>query len=156
MKKILLPLSLKSIVLLFLFFANHLSAQTLPEIDIKVVSKNYFEICRQLDAYFATEYVEETDCPDNAFVKYQRWKWWWRDRVQSDGSFPNLRAQWLEYQKHFVAAAQNRDGQPMWTNTPVARPDTAPEPFQPARPAQTVRQRCSDKGYADRSGKLHP
>ncbi|MBC7777752.1 MAG: hypothetical protein H7246_20125, partial [Phycisphaerae bacterium] len=93
-------------------------SQTLPEVDTPITSRNYFEICQQLDAYFADEYDadEDTECWDNSFVKYQRWKWWWRDRVQTDGAFPNLRAQWLDYQKHFVAAAQNRDGQPTWVN----------------------------------------
>jgi photosystem II stability/assembly factor-like uncharacterized protein len=92
---------------------------TLPEVDIPITSHNYFEICQQLDAYFASDYdaaKEEAECWDNPLVKYQRWKWWWRDRVQADGSFPDMRAQWLEYQKHFVAAAQSRDEQALWKN----------------------------------------
>jgi len=96
-----------------------LSQTTLPEVDIPITSRNYFEICQQLDSYFATEYdaeKEEAECLDNPLVKYQRWKWWWRDRVQADGSFPNLRAQWLDYQKHFTAAAQSREEQPLWKN----------------------------------------
>ncbi len=95
------------------------SQTTLPEVDIPITSHNYFEICQQLDTYFATEYdaeKEEAECWDNPLVKYQRWKWWWRDRVQADGSFPNLRAQWLDYQKHFVAASQSREEQPLWKN----------------------------------------
>jgi photosystem II stability/assembly factor-like uncharacterized protein len=92
---------------------------TLPEVDIPITSHNYYEICQQLDTYFASDYdkaKEEAECWDNPLVKYQRWKWWWRDRVQADGSFPDMRAQWLEYQKHFVAAAQSRDEQPLWKN----------------------------------------
>ena len=102
---------------LFSYFSG-IAQTTLPEVDIPITSHNYFEICQQLDAYFADEYnaAEDTDCWDNSFVKYQRWKWWWRDRVQADGSFPNLRAQWLDYQKHFTTNAQNRGGQPTWTN----------------------------------------
>ena len=108
-------------LLLILCLLGSLSAvaqTTLPEVDIPITSRNYFEICTQLDAYFAEEYLAEddTECWDNQFVKYQRWKSWWRDRVQSDGSFPNLRTQWLDYQKHFTARAQNRDGQPEWKN----------------------------------------
>lgn len=111
----------KSFLLFALLFCFVVSAhsQTLPDLNIPISSRNYFEICKQLDAYFADEYNadDDTECWDNQFVKYQRWKWWWRDRVQVDGSFPNLRAQWLDHQKHFVtAAAQNRDDQPVWKN----------------------------------------
>lgn len=103
---------------LCLFGALQIQAQTLPEVDIPITSRNYFEICQQLDEYFAHEYDadSDTECWDNQKVKYQRWKWWWRDRVLADGSFPNLRAQWLDYQKYFVAAAQNRDNPPLWKN----------------------------------------
>ncbi|MFN0034171.1 MAG: VPS10 domain-containing protein [Saprospiraceae bacterium] len=108
---------------LLLHFAG--SAQTLPDVDIPISSRNYLEICQQLDAYFAEEYDAGADaeCWDNQFVKYQRWKWWWRDRVQADGSFPNLRAQWLDHQKHFAApaAAQNRGGQPVWKSEGPAK-----------------------------------
>jgi photosystem II stability/assembly factor-like uncharacterized protein len=102
-----------------LFHFQGITQTTLPEVDIPITSHNYFEICQQLDEYFAHGYdaeKEEADCWDNPLVKYKRWKWWWRDRVQADGSFPDLRAQWLEYQKHFVAAAQSRDEKPLWKN----------------------------------------
>lgn len=111
MKKLLLALGL--------FGSSIALAQTtLPDVEIPITSRNYFDICQQLDAYFVEEYNadDDTDCWDNEKVKYQRWKAWWRDRVQADGSFPNLRAQWFDYQKHFKAAAQNRNEQPIWTN----------------------------------------
>jgi photosystem II stability/assembly factor-like uncharacterized protein len=120
---------MKKLILAICLF-GHFSgnAQTLPDVEIPITSRNYFEICAQLDAYFAQENVvqehnpaEEEECWDNAHVKYQRWKWWWRDRVQADGSFPNLRAQWVDYQKHFAAAAQNRDDQPVWKNEGPAK-----------------------------------
>ena len=70
---------------LFLFGSVFLTAQTLPDVNIPITSRNYFEICQQLDAYFADQYAleDDTDCWDNQMVKYQRWKWWWRDRVQA-------------------------------------------------------------------------
>ncbi|MCC7465500.1 MAG: T9SS type A sorting domain-containing protein [Saprospiraceae bacterium] len=103
---------------LLLLLQCTLFAQTLPDVDIPVTSRNYFEICQQLDAYFAEEYQQEadTDCWDNQRVKYERWKWWWRDRVKADGSFPDLRAQWMEYQKSVASAALDRNEQPIWTN----------------------------------------
>jgi len=45
----------------FLLIFNLLSAQNLPEVDLPVVSKNYLEICTQLDEYFKTEYRPEED-----------------------------------------------------------------------------------------------
>lgn len=111
----------RSLPLLLVLLVQHLSAQTLPEVDVPVVSKNYFEICRQLDAYFEEEEAEpkaekETDCWDNEFVKYQRWKWWWRDRVNADGSFPELREQWLENRQRLAQGAQDRGIVPVWQN----------------------------------------
>jgi photosystem II stability/assembly factor-like uncharacterized protein len=92
---------------------------TLPQVSVPIQSRNYYEICQQLDEYFADEYNPNAageDCWDNSKVKYQRWKWWWRDRVKPDGSFPDMRAQWLEYQKHFKAAALDRNDTPVWKN----------------------------------------
>lgn len=103
-----------------------LSAQTLPEVDIPITSRNYHEICAQLDDYFAHDFdleEAEEECADNAWVKYQRWKWWWRDRVNADGSFPDLRAQWLASQK-ISAKALNRNGSPTWKHEgPVKNPN---------------------------------
>ena len=43
---------------LLLFAALNLSAQTtLPNVDVPVTSRNYYEICAQLDAYFAENTV---------------------------------------------------------------------------------------------------
>jgi hypothetical protein len=71
---------------LFLLLNCSVFAQTLPDLDIPITSRNYHEICKQLDDYFADEYLQEedTDCWDNKRVKYERWKWWWRDRVKAD------------------------------------------------------------------------
>ena len=96
------------------FIAATSAAQTLPDVDIPVTSRNYHEICRQLDAWFATDPESATDCPDNDMVKYLRWKWWWRDRVNPDGSFPELREQWLESRKLEAASAADRNNSPVW------------------------------------------
>ena len=84
------------------------------EWKIELNGKTYPEICTELDARFATEYHPEGDCPDNEWVKYQRWKWFWRDRVQPDGTLPDLKAQWLDYSKAQAALAQQRNSQPSW------------------------------------------
>lgn len=121
---------MKKILLAGLIFsALSIRAQTLPDIEVAITSQNYYEICAQLDAYFVdaqqAKAVDEEECWDNNFVKYQRWKWWWRDRVQADGSFPDLRAQWLAYQTEIKAVSQNRDEQPIWKNEgPTKNPNS--------------------------------
>ena len=121
----------KSFILfaLFLFLLTALRAQTLPEVGVQVNSRNYFKIVAQLDDYFQHEYKAAEDpaedCWDNAFVKYQRWKWYWRDRVLTDGSFPDLGAQWMEAQKYFAGnTAQDRGGSSVWQHEgPVKNPN---------------------------------
>lgn len=105
-----------SMLLLLLAISHVLTSQTLPEVDVPVESKNYLEICAQLDAYFKNKSEDNTNadaCWDNNFVKYQRWKWWWRDRVNADGSFPELREQWLESRQR-QSLVQDRGIQPSW------------------------------------------
>lgn len=37
---------------------------------------------------------------DNDYFRYKRWEWYWKDRVQEDGSFPDLLEQALIYNQH--------------------------------------------------------
>ncbi len=92
------------------------TAQQLPEMPIQIQSDNYYEICQQLDAYFAEEYDEaaDTDCWDNERVKYERWRWLWRDRVLPNGNFPDMGAQWLDFQKAKASAQAESAAQPLW------------------------------------------
>ncbi|HND87692.1 MAG TPA: hypothetical protein PK971_05150, partial [Saprospiraceae bacterium] len=92
--------------------------QTLPPVSIPVHSRNYHDICRELDAYFQHDYrptEAEEECWDNPLLKYARWKWFWRDRVLPDGSFPEPADTWLEGQKYFGSGAAQR-GAPVWLN----------------------------------------
>lgn len=107
---------MRLILLAFLLFSTASFAQTLPRVTT-VQSNNYHEICRQLDRWFAERpELTETDCWDNDYVKYQRWKWYWRDRVNPDGSFPDLKAQWNERRRAQAQVAAQRDAQPVWQN----------------------------------------
>lgn len=105
---------------LLLLVFNHLHGQTLPHVNVKVTSRNYYDICQQLDAYFKNDYRPsevEAECWDDPKVKYARWKWYWRDRVNADGTFPEPAEQWAESQKHFGSgAAESRGGGNVWQN----------------------------------------
>lgn len=76
--------------------------------------QNYFDICRQMDEWFENEYIPETDCWDDEWVKFQRWKYIWRDRVMPDGSFPPLHEQFDAY-RQARAESSSRNGGPDWT-----------------------------------------
>ncbi|MEZ4919786.1 MAG: T9SS type A sorting domain-containing protein [Saprospiraceae bacterium] len=106
---------MKKSLLLFVFAALFFSAgsQELPDVGIELPKGNYFAICERLDAHFVDYEQEDTDCWDNQFVKYQRWKWFWKDRVMPDGSFPDLKTQWVEQQKARAKVA-SRGNQPQW------------------------------------------
>lgn len=95
---------------LFLFVSIALSAQ---ESDHPRTNQNYFDICRQMDEWFETEYVPETDCWDDEWVKYQRWKYTWRDRVMPDGSFPPLAEQYDTYRR-LQTGSVSRNNSPEW------------------------------------------
>lgn len=34
---------------------------------------------------------------DDEKLKFERWKWYWRDRVTESGEFPDLQRQWVIY-----------------------------------------------------------
>jgi hypothetical protein len=108
----------QTITLICCLFLGQIAAfgQFLPELPIPIESDNYYEICQQLDAYFAEEYHEadDTDCWDNERVKYLRWQWLWRNRVLPDGTFPDMGTQWLDYRKGRAPLGMSISVNPRW------------------------------------------
>jgi len=53
---------------------------------------NFFEIQKEVNEYFDDKYCEEPECvgDDSEYHKYKRWEWYWENRVNEDGSMPNL------------------------------------------------------------------
>lgn len=79
---------------------------------------NYFDICAKADVYFQTDQVSETrraeHFGDGEFRAYQRWKWYWKTRVDENGNFPDLAAAHAEVNQLFP---QNRAAaSSTWTN----------------------------------------
>ncbi|MBK9107407.1 MAG: hypothetical protein IPM92_03245 [Saprospiraceae bacterium] len=73
---------------------------------------DYYEICRKADkmirknkleneAYREGEFRKNKnkDFLDDDKLKFERWKWYWRDRINADGTFPDLLQQWEVYNR---------------------------------------------------------
>lgn len=56
-------------------------------------SGNYFEICRKADSAFAGQshvFDQRRGFGDGEYHEYERWKWYWKTRVDEHGNFPDL------------------------------------------------------------------
>ncbi len=76
---------------------------------------DYKDICKKADkmirknklddeSYREGEYRKEKgtkDFLDDEKLKFERWKWYWRDRLTEDGKFPDLQRQWTLYNQVF-------------------------------------------------------
>ena len=126
---------MKNIILLLIFFSlftNILNAQV---IDYKNASlkpgANYYTIIKSVREYFNQQraiLISDNKNPekDNNFrelnSQFERWAFFWQDRVNPDGSFPNSSAGW----KNAIQANPNlietsspniiETGVPTWTN----------------------------------------
>ncbi|MBK8955034.1 MAG: T9SS type A sorting domain-containing protein [Saprospiraceae bacterium] len=71
---------------------------------------NYHKICKKAEKLIRKNKIENEayregefrkkkskDFLDDDKMKFERWKWYWRDRVNEDGSFPDLLSQWQVY-----------------------------------------------------------
>lgn len=104
---------MKNLILLLGFLLVWMSANA----QVRALSEyiedghNYYEICRKGDkmvrknkleneAYREGEFRKKKnkDFLDDDKLKFERWKWYWRDRVHEDGSFPDLLSHFNKYQ----------------------------------------------------------
>lgn len=70
---------------------------------------NLLEIDRIAQQYFANKTLQKKGkFDDNEYVKYMRWYWHWKNRVNADGSLPDLNAQAEIYRSLNAGAAPNK------------------------------------------------
>lgn len=88
---------------------------------------NFFEIKEKAEQWFAERNAfkmkDLREIPrvngernfDKEYHKFQRWVWFWQDRVHPDGSFPDLRKNLSVYKKSHSKSHQKNIG-PQWIN----------------------------------------
>ena len=102
---------MKNTLALILLVCNGLfaNAQVTMSDTLGRVKNNFFVIEKTASAYFGTKYEANNGVPiykskyfnsdsglvafnkiDGEWAKYNRWAWYWRDRILPDGSFPNV------------------------------------------------------------------
>lgn len=60
---------------------------------------NFIEIKNIAHTYFENDNTKWKTQNDNEYIAYMRWEWFWESRVNPDGSFPDLNAQYEIYKK---------------------------------------------------------
>ncbi|MBK6331198.1 MAG: T9SS type A sorting domain-containing protein [Bacteroidetes bacterium] len=83
-----------------LLVSGFLFAQA-PKLNTLLQGKtNFFEIENIAKTYFANKEIKgKGKFEDNEYVRYMRWYWHWKSRVNADGSFPDLLAQHEIYEQ---------------------------------------------------------
>ncbi len=77
-------------------------------------SSNFFEIQEAAGDFF--QHQSDVDVPDNDYVKYKRWEWYWKSRIMPDGSFPDLMNNQRIFQDAKNSVDDSRDLTSPWTN----------------------------------------
>ncbi len=84
--------------LIFSITSSSLFAQELKLSQLLQGKTNFIEIENIANEYFSSKDIRTKGLfEDNEYVKYQRWQWQWKSRVNADGSFPDLNAQYEIY-----------------------------------------------------------
>ncbi|MBL0048714.1 MAG: T9SS type A sorting domain-containing protein [Bacteroidetes bacterium] len=82
-----------------------------------------FELIKEsADSFFKSDEAEKSaaskvEKEDNDYLRYKRWEWYWKDRVNTDGSFPDLLSQAAVYnQLQGAAQARSASVNAPWVN----------------------------------------
>lgn len=110
-------------LLLYLIAINFtLSSQELADEIIQNSKSNFYDIQKNAESYFQKELksANNTNEPayDKAYHRYKRWEWYWKDRINQDGSFPDLKAKhrlFHEFTNPLKSGSTNTQS-PQWLN----------------------------------------
>ncbi len=74
----------------------------------------------ELEVDFGKDYNRKED---NEYTRYKRWEWFWRDRVNDDGSFPDAMGLYETYQELQSSSSNFRleEANPTWTDVSMKR-----------------------------------
>ncbi|MBK6545837.1 MAG: T9SS type A sorting domain-containing protein [Saprospiraceae bacterium] len=106
---------MRRILIIVLTFALLKSSQVQAQVrvlqDYIAQKHNFKEICKKADKMIRKNKLEDASYREGIFrkksdkkeflddekLKFERWKWYWRDRVTESGEFPDLQRQWVIY-----------------------------------------------------------
>lgn len=103
------------VLVVCLLCATRLSSQNF-HLSAESGNSNFFDIIEEGTNYFTQIGIpQEQLYSDNEYIRFKRWEWYWRSRVNEDGSFPDLIEQNRAYQNLQFEASQ-RDADSPWVN----------------------------------------
>ncbi len=79
----------------------------------KMIRKNKLEEEHYREGEFRTKSKDKLNLDDER-LKFERWKWYWRDRLTEDGKFPDLQRQWSLYNEVIRDSKLNNRSAVMW------------------------------------------
>ncbi len=105
----------------FIFFSIFVLPSFAQQQKLKTLLQgktNFIEIENTANEYFANKNKKSAHTyEDNEYVKYMRWHWYWKSRVNPDGSFPDIKAQYEIYKNLSGGNASNKKTRATnWTN----------------------------------------
>ena len=108
---------MKQLFLLLLLLTGKLSAQEQNDGPVIPPGTSYYDACAIAEAYFqrnhATEQQYQPAFADDAYTKYQRWKWFYAGRVDANGYMPDPASMYAERDARFP---QNRSMVSPWVS----------------------------------------
>lgn len=73
--------------------------------EIQKKANEYFDTKKKEAKYSKSNALEENEF-DNDETKYRRWEWYTRNRLNPDGTFPDIYTHYMDYRRDFPTASQ--------------------------------------------------
>lgn len=104
-------MNIKFIIFFFVLILTNSQAQIKKLQEYIEKGHSFDQICKKADKLIRKNKLEDEtyrekefrhkvntkDFLDDEKLKFERWKWYWRDRLTEDGKFPDLQRQWALY-----------------------------------------------------------
>lgn len=123
---------------------------------------NFYDIRQKAEDYFKKNYShkkkkKEQEWEDDLYARYERWEWYWRDRVTSEGKTPGSFQYMSEACQQFMNSAAQKAGTPPsvnitpsnWTEMgPFSQPTNVPSGHNMGIITALARDNVNDIIYA--------
>jgi len=75
--------------------------------EIQNKAKEYFKKEKEQKTFLKSDVIQENEY-DNDEIRYKRWEWYNRNRLNPDGTFPDIYTHYMDYRRDFPTASQKR------------------------------------------------